>query len=171
MEIREQFVYRQLLKAPLGLVTSLKGKKTDVVRMSFRIRESPGGTEGLGPVNLQYDDFGRCITAICSATVPCAYGIRSDSFSDALNLGWILALLFLWTRLGTVVPFCSKCSLHPEEHLEEGRLAAKLPSCQKLPCIWFSSPDSSFELNVSNLESLKDNEHRVLWKISCHISK
>lgn len=48
----------ELLTAPLGLVTPLKGKKTDVVRMSFRIRESLGETEGLGPVNLQHDDFG-----------------------------------------------------------------------------------------------------------------
>lgn len=44
--------------APMGLVTSLKGKKTDMVRISFRIRESLGEAEGLGSVNLEHDVFG-----------------------------------------------------------------------------------------------------------------
>lgn len=57
LETREQFVYRQLLTAPMGLVTSLKGKKMDMVRISFRIRESLGEKEGLGSVNLQHDVF------------------------------------------------------------------------------------------------------------------
>lgn len=37
METREQLVCRQLLTAPLRLVTSLQGKKMDVVRKSVRI--------------------------------------------------------------------------------------------------------------------------------------
>lgn len=37
--------------------------------MSFRIREAPGETEGLGSVNLQHDDFGECITDVCNPSL------------------------------------------------------------------------------------------------------
>lgn len=137
---------------------------------SVRVRESLGETEGLGPVNLKDEDFGKCVTIICTGSLPCAYGIRSNDFSDALNLDWILALLVLWTRLensgSSSAGSCSKCTLHPAEPLEEGRIAAKLLSWQKLCRVWFSFPHPPYELNMSDLESLRDNKHGILWKIS-----
>jgi len=137
---------------------------------SLRVRESLGETEGLGPVNLKHEDFGKCMTVICTGSVPCAYGIRPNGFSDALNLDWILALLVLGTRLENSGTFpagsCSKCTLHPAEPFEEGRIAAALLSWQKHCRVWFSSPDCLYELNTSDLESLRDNKHGILWKIS-----
>lgn len=133
---------------------------------SLRVRESLGETEGLGPVNLKHEDFGKHMTVICTGSVPSACGIRSSGFSDALNLGWILTLLVLWMRLENSGAFsaasCSKCTLHPAEPFEEGRIAAKLLSCQKLCRVWFSSPHLRYELNMSDLESLRDNKHGIL---------
>lgn len=103
---------------------------------SLKVRESLGEREGLGPASLKHEDFGKYVTIICTGSVRCAYGIRSNGISDALNLDWILAFLVLWTRLENSCTFaagsCSKCTLHPPEPFEEGRIVAKLLSWQKL---------------------------------------
>lgn len=50
-------------------------------------------------MNLKHEDFGKCMTIICTVPVPCACGIRSDGLIDPLNLKWVLTLPVLWTRL------------------------------------------------------------------------
>lgn len=132
---------------------------------SLKVRESLGEREGLSPVSLKYEDFGKCVPIICTGSVRCAYGIKSNGISDALNLDWILALLVLWARLESSCTFAagsySKSALHPPEPFEEGRIVAKLLSWQKLCQVWLSSPHPSYELNMSDLESLRDSKHGI----------